>query len=139
MRHHSCQADIPHHSRVIESFLGVDTISSVKEESMRPSYRPDIPPKPQSSRTQVLDPLGLVAGMFEELGITEVIEKATQPNPAMRLVTVGHAVNAMVLNGLGFVNQQLSLVPHFFQHQPRARRIAPGLQASQLTDDPRGR
>ena len=26
--------DIPHHSRVIESFLGVDTISSVKEETI---------------------------------------------------------------------------------------------------------
>jgi hypothetical protein len=36
---------------------------------MRPSYRPDIPPKPQSYRTQILDHLGLVAGMFEELGI----------------------------------------------------------------------
>src|SRR5215510_12774686 len=78
---------------------------------MRPSSRPDAPPQPQSYRTQVLDHLGLIAGMFEELGITEVIDQATQQNPAMRLVTVGHAVKAMVLNGLGFVNHQLSLVP----------------------------
>ena len=42
---------------------------------MRPSYRPDIPPKPQAYRTQVLDHLGLVAGMFEELGITEVLDQ----------------------------------------------------------------
>ena len=41
---------------------------------MRPSYRPDIPPKPQPYRTQVLDHLGLVAGMFEELGSTDVID-----------------------------------------------------------------
>jgi transposase len=106
---------------------------------MRPSYRPDIPPKPQSYRTQVLDHLGLVAGMFEELGITEVIDKATQQNPEMRLVTVGHAVKAMVLNGLGFVNQQLYLVPHFFQNKPLSRLIAPGIQASQLNDDTLGR
>jgi hypothetical protein len=52
---------------------------------MRQSYRPDIPPKPQPYRTQILDPLGLVAGMIEEFGITK----------------------AMILNGLGFVNQQL--------------------------------
>jgi hypothetical protein len=39
--------------------------------------------------------------MFEELGITEVIDKATQQDPAMRIVTAGHAVKAMVLNGLG--------------------------------------
>jgi transposase len=57
----------------------------------------------------------------------------------MRIVTVGHAVKAMVLNGLGFVNQQLYLVPHFFQNKPLARLIAPGIQASQLNDDTLGR
>jgi hypothetical protein len=82
---------------------------------MRPSYRPELPPQPQSYRTQVLDHLGLVAWMFEELGIAEVIDHATQQDPAMRIVTAGHAVKAMVLNGLGFLNQQLYLVPHFFQ------------------------
>src|SRR5215510_10587244 len=106
---------------------------------MRPSSRPDAPPPPQSYRTQVLDHLGLSAGMFEELGITEVIDQATQQNPAMRLVTVGHAVKAMVLNGLGFVNHQLSLVPHFFHKKPLPRLIAPGFHASYLNDDPRGR
>src|SRR3954469_4156033 len=85
---------------------------------MRHSYRPDIPPQPQPSRTQILDYLGLVAGMFEELGITEVIDKATQQDPAMRIVTAGHAVKAMVLNGLGFLNQPLYLVPHFFGGVP---------------------
>src|SRR5919199_5962780 len=106
---------------------------------MRPSYRPDIPPKPQPYRTQVLDHLGLVAGMFEELGITEVIDHATRQDPEMRIVTVGHAVKAMVLNGLGFVNQQLSLVPHFFHHTPLPRLLAPGIEASHLNDDTLGR
>jgi transposase len=106
---------------------------------MRQSYRPEIPPKPQPYRTQILDHLGLVAGMFEELGITEVIDKATQQNPEMRLVTAGHAVKAMVLNGLGFVNQQLYLVPHFFHNKPLSRLIAPGIQASHLNDDALGR
>ena len=68
---------------------------------MRHSYRPDIPPKPQPYHTLILDHLSLVAGMFEELGITEVIDKATQQDPEMRIVTAGHAVKAMVLNGLG--------------------------------------
>ena len=106
---------------------------------MRHSYRPAIPPKPQPYRTQVLDHLGLVAGMFEELGIAEVIDHATQQDPDMRLVTAGHAVKAMVLNGLGFLNQQLYLVPHFFQHKPISRLIAPGMQASHLNDDTLGR
>jgi transposase len=106
---------------------------------MRHSYRPDIPPQPQPYRTQVLDHLGLVAGMFEELGITEVIDRATQQDPEMRIVTAGHAVKAMVLNGLGFLNQQLYLVPHFFQNKPISRLIAPGIQASHLNDDTLGR
>ena len=106
---------------------------------MRHSYRPALPPKPQPYRTLVLDPLGLVAGMFEELGITEVIDKATPQDSAMRIVTAGHAVKAMVLNGLGFLTQQLYLVPHFFQNKPLARLLAPGIQASHLKDDTRGR
>ena len=106
---------------------------------MRHSYRPTIPPPPQPYRTQIFDPLGLVAGMFEELGIAEVIDQATQQDPAMRLVTAGHAVKAMVLNGLGFVHPQLSLVPHFLQHKPLSRLIAPGIQAHHLNDDTLGR
>jgi transposase len=106
---------------------------------MRHSYRPAIPPQPQPYRTQVLDHLGLVAGMFEELGITEVIDRATQQDPERRIVTAGHAVKAMVLNGLGLINQQLYLVPHFFQNKPISRLIAPGIEASHLNDDTLGR
>ena len=94
---------------------------------------------PQTYRSQILDHLGLVAGMFNELGIAEVIDKATQQNPEMRLVTAGHAVKAMVLNGLGFVNQQLYLVPHFFRNKPTYQLIAPAIQASHLNDDTLGR
>jgi transposase len=93
----------------------------------------------QTYHSQVLDHLGLVAGMFEELGITEVIDKATKQDPEMRIVTAGHAVKAMVLNGLGFVNQQLYLVPHFFQNKPTSRLIAPAIKASHLNDDTLGR
>jgi transposase len=77
--------------------------------------------------------------MFEELGMTEVIDQATQQDPAMRIVTTGHAVKAMVLNGLGFVNQPLYLVPHFFHNKPLPRLIAPGIEASHLNDDTLGR
>ena len=77
--------------------------------------------------------------MFDELGMAEVMDKATQQDPAMRLVTAGQAVKAMGLNGLGFVHQQLYLVPHFFQNQPTSRLIAPAIKASPLNDDPLGR
>jgi transposase len=77
--------------------------------------------------------------MFEALGITDVSERATQPNPAMRIVTTGQAGKARVRHGLGFLNQQLSLVPHFVPHKPLARLIAPGIQARHRNDDTLGR
>jgi transposase len=95
---------------------------------------------PHPYRSQILDHLGLVAGMFDELGIGEVIDRATQQNPETRIVTAGHAVKAMVLNGLGFVNQQLYLVPRFFQDKPLSRLLAPLLsEAKHLHDDTLGR
>ena len=45
----------------------------------------------------------------------------------------------MVLNGLGFVNQQLSLVPMFFHNKPTQRLVAPGIDAEHLNDDALGR
>lgn len=89
--------------------------------------------------SEVLDHLGLVAGMFDELGIGDVLDRAMQHNPETRIVTVGNAVKAMVLNGLGFMNQQLYLVPKFFQNKPTQRRIAPGGDAQPLHDDTLGR
>jgi transposase len=89
--------------------------------------------------SEVLDHLGLVAGMFDELGIGDVLDRAMQHTPETRIVTVGSAVKAMVLNGLGFVNQQLYLVPMFFQNKPTQRLIAPGVEAQHLHDDTLGR
>src|SRR2546421_1237605 len=106
---------------------------------MRQSYRPDIPPQPQPYRTQSLDHLGLVAGMCEELGIGDVLDQATHQNPAMRDLTVGEAVKAMVLNGLGCINQALDLVPRFFQNKPTSRLISPRVTPKQLNDDALGR
>ncbi len=62
---------------------------------------------PRRYGSAVLDHLGLVAGMFDELGIGDVLDRAIQHTPETRIVTVGSAGKAMVLNGLGFVHQQL--------------------------------
>jgi transposase len=94
---------------------------------------------PQPYRGQSLDHLGLVAGMFDELCIGAVIDQATRQNPESRMVTVGNAVKVMVLNGLGFVNEQLYLVPRFFQNKPTHRLIASGIEVQYLTDDAPGR
>jgi transposase len=96
-------------------------------------------PQPPVSRSQVLDPLGLGAGLCDELGIGDVLDQATPQNPEMRDLTVGEALKAMGLNGLGFIHQALSLVPRFFQHKPTSRLLSPRVTPQQLNDDARGR
>jgi hypothetical protein len=91
-------------------------------------------------RSPVLDHRGLVAGMCEALGMGDVVDQATQHNPEMRLVTAGHAVTAMVRNGLGVVHPPRELVPRCFQDQPLARLLAPGvLEATPRNDAALGR
>jgi transposase len=93
----------------------------------------------QTYRRPILDHLGLVAGMFDERGIGEVVDQATPQHPAMRDLTVGEAVKAMVLNGVGFGNHALSLVPRFCQNKPTSRLMAPRVTPAQLNDDALGR
>ena len=90
-------------------------------------------------RSQVLDHLGLIAGMFDELSIGDVLDQATHQNPEMRDLTVGEAIKAMVLNGLGFINQALYLVPRFFHNTPTSPLISPRVTPAQLNDDALGR
>jgi transposase len=90
-------------------------------------------------QSQVLDHLGLVAAMYEELGSGTVIDHTIAQDTTKRTVSRGQAVKAMGLNGLGFVNQQLYLVPSFFHNKPTARLIGPGIEAAHLNDDVLGR
>jgi transposase len=94
---------------------------------------------PSPYQSQGLDHLGLVAGMFEELGMGAVIDQAIAQDMSKRTVSLGQAVKAMVRNGLGFVNQQLYLVPRFFQNKPLERLVGPRIQAEHLNDDVLGR
>jgi transposase len=94
---------------------------------------------PRLYRSEILDHLGLGAGMDDELGSGEGLDRTLQHTPETRFVTVGNAVKAMVRKGLGFVHQQLDLVPMFFQNKPTQRLVAPGIEAPQLHDDTLGR
>jgi transposase len=77
--------------------------------------------------------------MFDELGMGEIIDQATQQHLEMRDLTVGEAVKAMVLNGLGVINQALYLVPRFFHNKPTYQLISPRVPPQQLNDDALGR
>src|ERR671914_1201101 len=89
-------------------------------------------------KSRTLAHLGLVGGMYEELGIGEVIDRAVPQDEERRFVSVGQAVKAMVLNGLGFVNPRLYRIPHFFQDKPTERLLGAGICPEHLNDDVTG-
>jgi len=89
--------------------------------------------------SKVLDHLGLVAGMFEELEISDRIDEHIDQDLDEREVSVGQAVKAMVLNGFGFVQQRLYLTPQFFERVPTERLIGEGVQPEHLNHGVLGR
>jgi transposase len=86
-----------------------------------------------------LDHLGLIAGMVDELGLPELIDTVVKQDHEQRQVSVGQCVKAMILNGLGFVNRALYLMPHFFKDKPVERLLGDGINAEHLNDDALGR
>ena len=81
---------------------------------------------PQECSSKLLNHLGLVAGMYDEIGLGELIDNLIPQDKEKRVVSVGQAVKAMVLNGLGFANRALYLTPHFFQDKPAVRLVGEG-------------
>jgi len=84
-----------------------------------------------------LDHLGIVAGVCQEIGLAAWLDAQDPTN--RQQVSVGTATVAMILNGLGFSNRQLYLVPQFFANKPIEHLLGPGMTAEMLNDDCLGR
>lgn len=97
------------------------------------------PQQTANYKSKCLDHLGLVAGMYDELCIGELIDRLLLKDEEKRIVSTGQAIKAMVLNGLGFANRALYLTPQFFQDKPVERLIGKGIKAIHLNDDVLGR
>lgn len=88
-------------------------------------------------QTERLDHLGIVAGVCQEVGIAKWLDK--QAGDSHRSVSIGTATVAMILNGLGFSNRQLYLVPQYFENKPVEHLLGEGISADMLNDDCLGR
>src|SRR5207302_2826171 len=88
-------------------------------------------------QTERLDHLGIVAGVCREAGIAEWLDE--RAGEQRRSVSMGTATVAMVLNGLGFSNRQLYLVPQYFENKPVEHLLGEGITADMLNDDCLGR
>jgi transposase len=87
--------------------------------------------------TQRIDHLGIVAGICQEIDLIGQIDRLVGDKG--RKVSVGQAIQAMVLNGLGFVNRPLYLTPEFYANKPVEWLIGPGIAAEDLNEDCLGR
>src|SRR5947208_7145323 len=88
-------------------------------------------------QTERLDHLGIVAGVCKEAGIAEWLDE--RAGEQRRRVSIGTATVAMILNGLGFSNRQLYLVPQYFENKPVEHLLGEGITADMLNDDCLGR
>ena len=86
-----------------------------------------------------LDHLGLISAQFDALGLVELIDTMVPQDEERRTVSLGQAVKAMVINGLGFANHTLYLMPEFFEDKPVERLIGPNITAQDLNQNLLGR
>ena len=90
------------------------------------------------SQIRRMDHLGLVAGVARRVRLVEILDRLIPPAPQRR-VSVGEAVLALVLNGLGFVSRPLYLTPAYFEGKPVGPLIRTGLRAEDLNEFVLGR
>jgi transposase len=91
----------------------------------------------QCFETKRIDHLGIVVGIRHEIGLIDKINQAV--GSSERRVSCGAAVQAMVLNALGFTSRALYLMPQYLHNKPIDLLIEPDLEAEDFNDDTLGR
>ena len=85
-----------------------------------------------------LDHLGIVAGLIDEIGIVEVINKKLGVDNREKIAT-GQVIKALILNGLGMVSRPLYLFSQFFEDKAIEKLLGTGINSEYLNDDKIGR
>lgn len=80
----------------------------------------------QKFQGQTLEHLGLVAAMFDELAIGELLDELILQDLSQRKVNVGQAPKLVVFDSLGFANRCWYLMPEFFRNKPTERLVGAG-------------
>jgi transposase len=86
----------------------------------------------------MLDHLGLVMATIDKLGIINQIDKKL-PLGKTAKTSMGQRAAAMIMNGLGFIDDRLYLFPKFLENKPVSRLFGCGVSASDFNDDALGR
>lgn len=88
--------------------------------------------------TLSLDHLGLVAGFYDKLNISNVIDDAIPKNRDCKLQH-SDIIKALILNGLGFVERRLYIFPTYFDNLALEKLYRPGVLSSDFNEDAVGR
>ena len=88
--------------------------------------------------TTSLSHLGLVSGIFDELGIADLIN-TSMPKSRNHHLSHSTVIKAMCLNGLGFNESRLYLYGDYFENLPTERLLGEGILPEHINDDVLGR
>jgi transposase len=86
----------------------------------------------------MLDHLGLVAGCYDELGVSGIVDSKLVKKREHKL-SHGVVLKAMILNGLGFVDRRLYLCSEFYGKVSCERLLGEDVSPLDLNDDVLGR
>ena len=86
--------------------------------------------------SKLIQHLGIISGICNESHLAELIDLHIEQK--RRKVTVGQAVQAMILNAMGFTGHALYLTPRFYASRPVEVLVGSGLKASDLNDSSLG-
>jgi len=87
---------------------------------------------------QDIDHLGIIAGIIDEIGIVEIIDKEIGTDVREK-VSAGQVVKAMIINCMGFLTAPLYLFSEFFAGKATEHLIGKGVKAEYLNDSRLGR
>lgn len=96
--------------------------------------------KEEQVQSQVLDHLGLVMATINKIGLIQQIDNHLPVSAEKGAkISMGERVAAMILNGLGFIDDRLYMFSEFLGNKPVERLFRSGVKASDFTDDALGR
>jgi transposase len=84
-------------------------------------------------KQKVIQHLGIVAGICNEIELIKTID--AEIGKPKRKVTVGQAVQSIILNALGFSGRAMYLHPDYYRKRPVELLVGEGIEPEDLNDD----
>lgn len=107
---------------------------------MKEAIEVNINPLDIEVKAKSLNYMGLIAGTIQDIGLIEKIDKLLPLNSGKGVITTnGQRVSAMIMNGLGFMNDRLYMVQEFYNDLSMEKLFSGDVKAENFNDDALGR